>query len=72
MEKKQDGRRDVVMTDVEDLVPKDHLLRKIENFSRFGRILLLFSSTIAQYVLYSYNLDTPWTSFPLDKAGKIV
>ena len=46
MEKKQDGRRDVVMTDVEDLVPKDHLLRKIENFSRFGRILLLFSSTI--------------------------
>lgn len=45
MEKKQDGRRDVVMTDVEDLVPKDHLLRKIENFSRFGRILLLFSST---------------------------
>ena len=56
MEKKQDGRRDVVMTDVEDLVPKDQLLRKIENFSRFGRILLLFSSTI----------------FPLDKAGKIV
>lgn len=42
MEKKQDGRRDIVMTDVEDLVPKDHLLRKIENFSRFGRILLLF------------------------------
>ena len=62
MEKKQDGRRDVVMTDVEDLVPKDHLLRKIENFSRFGRILLLSSSTIAQYVLYSYNLDTPGTS----------
>lgn len=23
MEKKQDGRRDIVMTDVEDLVPKD-------------------------------------------------
>ena len=53
MEKKQDGRRVVVMTDVEDLIPKDHLLRKIENFNRFGRILLLFSSTIVQYVLYS-------------------
>ena len=30
MEKKRDGRRDVVMTDVEALVPKDHLLRKVE------------------------------------------
>ena len=30
MEAKRDGRRDVVMTDVEALVPKDHLLRKIE------------------------------------------
>ena len=30
MEKKRDGRRDVVMTDVEALVPKDHLLRSVE------------------------------------------
>ncbi len=30
MEAKRDGRRDVVMTDVEALVPKEHLLRKIE------------------------------------------
>lgn len=30
MEKERDGRRDVVMTDVEALVPKNHLLRKVE------------------------------------------
>ena len=30
MEKKRDGRREVVMTDLEALVPPDHLLRKIE------------------------------------------
>lgn len=30
MEKKRDGRCDVVMTDVEGLVPADHLVRKIE------------------------------------------
>lgn len=36
MEKKWDGRRDVVMTDVEALVPKDHLLRKVEK--RSGRV----------------------------------
>ncbi|MBD5154694.1 MAG: hypothetical protein HDT15_06410, partial [Oscillibacter sp.] len=30
MEKKRDGRWDVVMTDVEGLVPADHLVRKIE------------------------------------------
>ena len=30
MEKKRDGRREVVMTDLEALVPQDHLLRKIE------------------------------------------
>ena len=31
MEKwKKDGRRDIVMTDLEGLVPRDHLLRKIE------------------------------------------
>ena len=30
MEKKRDGRCDVVMTDVEGLVPSDHLVRKIE------------------------------------------
>ena len=30
MEKKRDGRREIVMTDLEALVPKDHLLRKIE------------------------------------------
>lgn len=29
MEKKRDGRRDIVMTDVEALVPKEHLLRKV-------------------------------------------
>ena len=27
---KQDNRRDVVMVDIDQLVPKDHLLRKIE------------------------------------------
>ncbi len=27
---KKDGRRDVVMVDLDALVPKDHLLRKIE------------------------------------------
>ena len=26
----QDNRRDVVMVDIDQLVPKDHLLRKIE------------------------------------------
>ena len=36
MEAKRDGRRDVVMTDVEALVPKDHLLRKIEAVIRRG------------------------------------
>ena len=30
MEKKRDGRCDVVMTDVEGLVPSDHLVRKVE------------------------------------------
>jgi len=30
MEKKRDGRRDIVMTDLEALVPQEHLLRKIE------------------------------------------
>ena len=30
MEKKRDGQCDVVMTDVEGLVPADHLVRKIE------------------------------------------
>ena len=30
MEKKRDGRRDIVMTDVEALVPQEHLVRKIE------------------------------------------
>jgi len=29
-EKKWDGRRDAVMTDLEALVPENHLLRKIE------------------------------------------
>jgi len=28
MEKKRDGRKDVVMTDLEALVPENHLLRK--------------------------------------------
>ena len=27
---KRDGRRDVVMVDLDALVPEDHLLRKIE------------------------------------------
>ena len=39
MEKKRDGRRDVVMPDVEALVPKDHLLRKVEKRSGPGFFL---------------------------------
>jgi hypothetical protein len=27
---KKDNRREVVMTDIDELVPKDHLLRKFE------------------------------------------
>lgn len=27
---KRDGRKEVVMTDLDAIVPKDHLLRKIE------------------------------------------
>ena len=30
----QDNRRDVVMVDIDQLVPKDHLLRKIENLKK--------------------------------------
>ncbi len=30
MKKKRDGRNDVVMTDVEALVPQEHVPRKIE------------------------------------------
>ena len=32
----QDNRRDVVMVDIDQLVPKDHLLRKIENLKKLA------------------------------------
>ncbi len=35
---KKDARRDVMITDIEALVPKDHLLRKIEKVMDYGWI----------------------------------
>ena len=43
MEKKRDGRRDVVMTDLEALVPQDHLLRKIEKIMDYDWLYELLS-----------------------------
>lgn len=34
-EQKRDGRKEVVMADLEALVPKDHLLRKIERVMNY-------------------------------------
>ena len=36
---KQDNRRDVVMVDIDQLVPKDHLLRKIEKVMDYGLVV---------------------------------
>ena len=48
MEKKRDGRRDVVMTDVEALVPKDHLLRKVEKVMDYDWLYERLSRTTAR------------------------
>ena len=36
---KQDNRRDVVMVDIDQLVPKDHLLGKIEKVMDYAECL---------------------------------
>ena len=68
MEKKWDGRRDVVMTDVEALVPKDHLLRSVEKLP-MKRLLELglggsdFLGTFCSHKKYPRGVrgrEAPW------------
>lgn len=40
---KRDGRKEVVMVDVDALVPKDHLLRKIEKVMDYEWLYTLLS-----------------------------
>lgn len=35
---KKDSRREVVMVDIDELVPKDHLLRKVERVMEYDWI----------------------------------
>ena len=37
----QDNRRDVVMVDIDQLVPKDHLLRKIEKVMDYDWLTIM-------------------------------